>query len=55
MGTREVEKGKRTVLRERGDIDLFLTANQFNNSVNGGIWGVWDMVNGVGGKPEKLS
>lgn len=36
VGAREVKKEKKkTAVRERGGIDLFLTANQFNNSVNG--------------------
>lgn len=35
LGAREVKKEKKTAVRERGGIDLFLTANQFNNSVNG--------------------
>lgn len=36
---REVETGeKNSCEAERGGIDLFLTANQFNNSVNGETW-----------------
>lgn len=39
-------KGK-SVVRKRGTIDLLLTANQFNNSVNGETRRVWAMVNRV--------
>lgn len=49
---REVETEKNCREGGRGEIDLFLTANQFNNSVNGETRWVWDRINGRRGKPQ---
>lgn len=39
---------KKNCEEDRRGIDLFLTANQFNNSVNGEAQWVWGQVNGMG-------
>lgn len=39
---------KKNCEEDRRGIDLFLTANQFNNSVNGEAQWVWGKVNGTG-------
>lgn len=44
----EVKDRKKYSEENRRGIDPFLTANQFNNSVNGETQRVWGRVNGMG-------
>lgn len=47
-GKKEKTGRKKNCEEDRRGIDLFLTANQFNNSVNGEAQWVWGKVNGTG-------